>query len=399
MDGQLGMSEHYYMTDDGRITGAKELRGITQLKSCPTCRGSLRNLSRYGRIVRHTLLEESTKKFIIWSHNKSMDLESRLLDEQERLESSEIEGVLTTVGRQGRLVISGERLHQLLTIDEWVGHGRYSSLIRLYREIAVYVHRVAVEEQPYQRVHDLVQHARRCGHSTGQFLLNPSRLETRGLLLAGSLLLRCDLLILRDFVALHRQANENLTAISINLEVTLNHCNELVELAKEKKYVRHEAEGHIYFTQLVGVVRLLVPGEQLKNAEQLEDRDKLKVEGEKHLVKARSLLDLYKGSTSHLVGELKSAELMLHGAWHDPVSVEEKRNIWSAMSTEFQGQGHWYMCENGHPFTIGECGMPMEEARCPECGAAIGGHHHNLVAGVHQDAEMESFGAWYRGLY
>ncbi len=33
--------------------------------------------------------------------------------------------------------------------------------------------------------------------------------------------------------------------------------------------------------------------------------------------------------------------------------------------------------------------MPMEEARCPECGAAVGGQRHVAVAGVTRAEEME----------
>ena len=33
--------------------------------------------------------------------------------------------------------------------------------------------------------------------------------------------------------------------------------------------------------------------------------------------------------------------------------------------------------------------MPMEEARCPECGAPIGGHDHRPVAGVSRAVGME----------
>ena len=33
--------------------------------------------------------------------------------------------------------------------------------------------------------------------------------------------------------------------------------------------------------------------------------------------------------------------------------------------------------------------MPMEQARCPECGAPIGGQNHTAVAGVSRAREME----------
>nr|XP_046270196.1 E3 ubiquitin-protein ligase rnf213-alpha isoform X2 [Scatophagus argus] len=41
----------------------------------------------------------------------------------------------------------------------------------------------------------------------------------------------------------------------------------------------------------------------------------------------------------------------------------------------------WYHCPNGHPCTIGECGQPMEESRCVDCGAVIGGVNHRAVQG------------------
>ncbi|XP_047563764.1 E3 ubiquitin-protein ligase RNF213 isoform X1 [Lutra lutra] len=41
----------------------------------------------------------------------------------------------------------------------------------------------------------------------------------------------------------------------------------------------------------------------------------------------------------------------------------------------------WYMCPNGHPCTVGECGRPMEQSRCVDCGALIGGINHKPETG------------------
>ncbi|KAI0441323.1 hypothetical protein F4803DRAFT_576691 [Xylaria telfairii] len=372
MDGQLRMYDHYHISDDGQINGIKESGTPTQLKSCPTCRGSLRNIARYGRLVRQSLLEESTKRFITWSHEKSINFEKRLLDEQERLDSpTTAEGILATIGRPGQLLIAEQRLQQMKTISEWVGYGRY-------------VHRVWIEEQPYQRVHDLVERAHRSGTGTGRFLLNISKLETRGLLLAGSLLLRY----------LHRQAVEKLTVITLDISTTLKDCDELIRLAREKRYVRHEAEGHIYFIQFVALAGLLHLEKSSPTREESREIDWLKALANEHLVKARDLMNLYKGSTSHLVKELDAAELMLNDfVCYAPITVEEKRAVWVAMSRELRGTGHWYTCQNGHPFTIGECSMPMEETRCSECSAAVRGTDHQVAQGVQHDVEMGALGA------
>lgn len=46
----------------------------------------------------------------------------------------------------------------------------------------------------------------------------------------------------------------------------------------------------------------------------------------------------------------------------------------------------WYQCENGHPFSIGNCGMAMVTAKC-HCGAKIGGSNHNLDHGRAADID------------
>jgi hypothetical protein len=45
------------------------------------------------------------------------------------------------------------------------------------------------------------------------------------------------------------------------------------------------------------------------------------------------------------------------------------------------GHGHWYACENGHPYVIGDCGGAVMVSTCPECGVRIGGANHRAAAG------------------
>ncbi len=40
--------------------------------------------------------------------------------------------------------------------------------------------------------------------------------------------------------------------------------------------------------------------------------------------------------------------------------------------------GAWYQCQQGHIYTIGDCGGAMEESNCPECGSVIGGLQHRI---------------------
>ena len=76
-----------------------------------------------------------------------------------------------------------------------------------------------------------------------------------------------------------------------------------------------------------------------------------------------------------------------------PVTKEDKIQIVSAIGLK---QGHWFKCRNGHFYAIGECGGAMEESKCPECGAVIGGQHHRLADDNELAPEMDgaAHAAW-----
>ncbi|CAL1546453.1 unnamed protein product [Lymnaea stagnalis] len=58
------------------------------------------------------------------------------------------------------------------------------------------------------------------------------------------------------------------------------------------------------------------------------------------------------------------------------LSYEERMTIIRAVNVS---AGAWYSCPNGHIYAIGECGQAMEESKCPDCKAKIGGTNHNLL--------------------
>lgn len=69
MDGQMDMSADYSM-DSKRfpteIKGLSEPFSMTDIgaKVCATCRGSLRDISRYGQAVHEPMLDKAMKKFL-----------------------------------------------------------------------------------------------------------------------------------------------------------------------------------------------------------------------------------------------------------------------------------------------------------------------------------------------
>lgn len=124
-------------------------------------------------------------------------------------------------------------------------------------------------------------------------------------------------------------------------------------------------EDHQKVTETVGVVR-----------DSGFKREKLTEDGE------QSILDQIKGlCAAYNVGV---------------VSERERIAIVKAIGLT---KGHWFKCPNGHYYCIGECGGAVRTAKCPECGALIGGAQYRLLGDNVHAPEMDgsSRAAWSEG--
>ncbi|KAF7560256.1 hypothetical protein G7046_g3885 [Stylonectria norvegica] len=409
MDGQMEMSSQYKLNEDGLPTSilgpstpfSMDNKGV---KACATCRAPLRNISRYGRIVRRAMLDETTKKFISWSNSKYLSLTSRLIAEQERLSSIEATAIrLQSVEAIGNLTRAGSRQSQLENLKAYVTKGRYNAIMKFRNRIQSYAKKVEKDEQPFQRVAELVRHANLQRGTDSEFRYDQSIIQVKGTLLASMLLLKCDVLILSDFFRLLLDQGSELAKpdVRLNLSAFLHDCKSLIQLAHDTTYRREEAQGHVFSAQLYALSRSLAsstspeasgtqasdlsPSTAAKNPETLGDLRKLGLE---HVEQAKKLAQ-DNPSIAGLKHDIDAAEEALNGSVYRPVTAEELRQVYLASMGELRGTGHWYTCQNGHPFTINNCGMAMEEAKCPECGARIGGQNHVSVAGVRHATEIE----------
>ena len=77
----------------------------------------------------------------------------------------------------------------------------------------------------------------------------------------------------------------------------------------------------------------------------------------------------------------------------DGLTERERINIVKAMGLP---KGHWFKCPNGHFYCIGDCGGAMQEAKCPECDATIGGQNHALRSDNQLASEIDGaqYAAW-----
>ncbi|KAF3763606.1 hypothetical protein M406DRAFT_260943 [Cryphonectria parasitica EP155] len=440
MDGQMLMGEHYVLDDKdgGPVAIRKPLEpfsmdGRSQLKTCPQCRGSLRDIPRYGRIVRRALLDEATKKFISWSEHQHHQLAGRLLDLQNNLAAQQQEqngekgkgdaaAAAEDIAAQildympGRFALKGSAQDQLRELGKWVGKKRYTELIRLHRDIVTFRGRVRAEEQPFQKVANLVRFANSnktvdssSSSSSSSFTFDSSVIQLRGFLLATSLLLRCHLTVLSDFLDLRTKKDTASCAwkhadISVDFARNTAQCEDLVRLASETDRPQLQAEGHIYHAHFCGLALALGNGNGNSNGsgDDKNNNNNSSSSSLEHIAAAQTILDK-RSPQPHWAATVQAEldavrDLLSQGIFYTRVTAAEMRAVYKAMAAEFRGTGHWYTCERGHPFTVGECGMPMEQARCPECGAAVGGRNHVAVEGVRHAVEVEALARGVEGM-
>jgi hypothetical protein len=81
MDRRMSMLDYYAINDEGSIVGLRKSVkpfSTSRMKNCPTCCGPLRNVNRYSCIVRRVLLDEATKKFIVWANTRFIPFVERM---------------------------------------------------------------------------------------------------------------------------------------------------------------------------------------------------------------------------------------------------------------------------------------------------------------------------------
>ncbi|KAH6677816.1 hypothetical protein F5X68DRAFT_245533 [Plectosphaerella plurivora] len=378
----IGMSDHYQMDEKEIPTAVKgplvpfSSSGDGKIKVCPQCRGPLRNVARYGRLVRRGMLDEATKKFITWSTSKLDYLTLALADAEQALDSQAATGQRRAgvEPKTSELVdMTRSRLRRFEAICASLSGG--DQMLSVRKDLTVHVRKVRKDEQPYQRV---ATRARFGGFGGGEV-----EVQMGVYLKAVAMRLRCEVVALEHYFARHDKSKDG----KFDMDDYIQDFKQVMEVSEERRLWRVKAEAHILFARLYCIAHVyrqtlvgkLVPGQSPREL------------GEAQIQIAQDIL-LRTPSTQDLQPQVDKLETNFRNTFYAPVTGEERLAVYKAMSQEFLGTGHWYTCEQGHPFTVGECGMPMERARCPECGGVVGGQNHTPAVGVSQATDMEELG-------
>jgi hypothetical protein len=376
LDGVMTTSDHYKL--DGLTGMPIALKNIArafsqaEIKTCPTCRGSLRSLPRYGRIVRRTLLDNCTKQFVAWSNQEYLErarheqqAQVELVDTRSNVPLWELGDVEITQG----LIVN--MLKGLPGVDS-----RYHKLADLLLSCCTFLVQAGHDEEPLRSVYDtLALHRSKLSDEEGVAAseYNEILLQTRGAFLAMSLVLRCEIVGIIDFVAVYyAQHQKHGGSLVVDFTSDRSLCEKLIKSTMVSKDVLLQAEGHIFWAQLA-VLECEVMESETGNS-----YSDLRALANTHLESARKLCTAYPRQTRSVVDEGREVSRLLAKGGHQ----FQTRMVVATVANDFVGTGHWHRCENGHPFAVGEGVMSMETARCPQCDAPVGGLNHELVAGV-----------------
>jgi hypothetical protein len=255
-------------------------------------------------------------------------------------------------------------------------------MLGLRKEIKKFLRQVDETEQPFGRVHELLQDAQRHRGIDAELNSKVDILQVRNRILTTVLLIRCDYAILLRFLNSQQRNSADFCSIKVDLNINRKECEALASESYSRSQPGNVVEGKLYWARFFALERSLAePGSE---STQLLDEARM------HLQQALEICDKYPGQTAGMRNEVEDVEQMLRDAtFYMPVSNEEKAAVYAAMSRDFRGTGHWYYCVNGHPFTVGECGMPMETSSCPQCGSPVGGRNHEPVGGVRRATDLD----------
>lgn len=119
-------------------------------------------------------------------------------------------------------------------------HARFKSILKLRKEIKQFLKKVDKAKQSLSRIHDLVQDARRHREVNTEIFCESNVLQVRNRLLTTVLLLRCDYVLLLEFLITSR---ENL---QVNLISNRKDCETSVEKSQARQQSANAIEELLY---------------------------------------------------------------------------------------------------------------------------------------------------------
>ncbi|CAN9476523.1 unnamed protein product [Alternaria alternata] len=410
LDGLVGLKDVYSLdASTGLFTGLIENAELSaSIPQCPNCREPIKQYvtQRYNRLINRAVIDEMSKRFIVNGQQELQQLQGQLEDVRKELEASQKGVVPAEIVR-----LRGEAAHEftMQSINDEI-RNRSGDTIKLLNAVKAFQRRMDIRHQPTYKLHQATLHSISRDDSLNaefaKLTIDSSETSTKRdrdqrITLGGRLLeikVRC--LVLEDNLEIMRVVVRKNLLSKLPLSFSggsplvkthqfMKDTEKLIGDCIRESLPKLAVEAILHYAQIAQSFGSAQSGQDNNRAKAIDYRKLARI----LLTTADKLCEHPFGGRDNFRQAITAASEMLSKEFYEAVSKEELESIKQAMVSGRGGiathSGHWYKCVNGHPFAIGECGMPMEVARCPECGERVGGQSHTAVAGVSRAMEME----------
>ncbi|KAJ5087674.1 hypothetical protein N7456_011290 [Penicillium angulare] len=391
VDGLVDLDAVYRRDEKGKFDALQDISSslASAIPSCPDCRQPIRQFAtkRYNRVVNRAIMDEIYRRFLTKGRVELESLQSRVNAIEDQSNSTSLESP-----EDGTEV--------------------YKACDELQKE-ALDLSKAMEAENPMKRLIDIIAiHKKTSMREIAASLseskdMDSSERESHNQITLDARLIYVKVQEIRYshvFKLINRPHGSEKTSakrverLTIAMGNVLEHCHELIAHAEGRRLYRIAITATISFakiSQLQGLCHRLHNRKAYRQSKDTEGAGKYVncFEIARGLVAAALKLCGELGNCPELQEAVEEMARLYEGPRYEKITFEELQSIKTAMVSGREGMathcGHWYNCANGHPFAIGECGMPMEQATCPECGAPIGGQDHRAVEGVSRARYME----------
>lgn len=424
LDGLMGMANFYVEDIHGRFAGLKDLSGALAgpVPRCPDCQCVVRQFAtqRFNRVINRAVIDEMSKRFLVNGQTNLRDLQERVSSMEQTLEATRQATVnsirLAITPAQGQLTPAMQP--SIINTLE----ARYNRCREVEKAVDDFLRTVANKHQPAHKLHAATIQAARTqslersmATLTVEDSILPVERDRRVILGGRAEKLKTEYITLVDKFEISGVLRFTTSTSSIKIsggapdqlvKPFFQKCQKFMVDCVVENFTKLAVEAALYYGTIARLYRsscgskidAVKPStEYIKTAQEL-------------LKQALELCNQPFQNSDVFRKAVDDSIKLLGREWYEQVTTEEIAAVKAAMVSGRGGiathAGHWYNCQNGHPvsqstgsllvafanvkqFAIGECGMPMERARCPECGSPVGGQSHQAVEGVTRATNME----------
>ncbi|KAF3913426.1 hypothetical protein ABW20_dc0110432 [Dactylellina cionopaga] len=326
-------------TEGWKLSGRyMQEKSSPELPKCPKCRQPFTTSARYNEVVKKAQLQNSIRQFTASSNNRLMSLIKGLTLLEDDLEAS----------RDAFIIKDQNAIGQ-----------RYQPLQKLQKAIRTYNKKVLEEEQPYHRVYELATVACR-KHNIGQEDYNPSVVQYRFGIEGAYQELRATLLHISDLNILVGRTDTPAEIkkkvwhdVGLAAKKTIPKCEKLIEACRARRFQRIEVQSRIAKAKFTILVERnkdeLKAGKSNISASSFET---LKDATLKDLDECLDICSTIESCRQYTKAVEEVIRCLRGSLFYSTVTDKEMKAVYDAMTREFGGTGHWYMCPNGHAVCI-----------------------------------------------